>query len=299
VPVHAYEAVVQSRNPDIGPVALAATERAVVTAAKAALKPYLTLEAIASRQDRSTELETELLELRIVLLPLLDALTPFERRVIGARTGWDGSAPETLQAVGERLGVTRERVRQLESKGLKRMRRIARNHHLKAEDLGIVGRLLPVADDIDDPSADPEGKKEGRPGSVKHPGQPDVSGARAPKGGYPRPTKRETDLIRANRLRTMQARRFRERGEGPKVSAVAGPPVPNQSTPAERPASILHTVQDQMTAALLASDVRLAGVGGWRVEQGFIPAPSKLSPLERAAVEEARRRVLGSARKIQ
>ena len=301
VPVHAYEAVVQSRSPDHGSVALASTERAVVTAAKAALKPYLTLDAIASIQDRSSEVETELLELRIVLLPLLDVLTPFERRVIGARTGWDGAAPETLQAVGERLGVTRERIRQLELKGLKRLRRIARNHQLKAEDVGIVGRRLPVDGDMDDPSADPGDKKEDRAGSVKHPGrlQPDVSGARAPKGGYPRPTKREGDLIRANRLRTTRARRFRERGEGPNVSAMAGPTVPNQATPAKRPASTFHPAQNQASAALLASDVRIAGVGGWRVEQGFIPAPSKLSPLARAAVEEARRRVLGSAREIR
>ena len=52
----------------------------------------------------------------------LDALNPRMRIVIARRFGLDGQTPQTLEQVGSELGITRERVRQLESRALRELR---------------------------------------------------------------------------------------------------------------------------------------------------------------------------------
>jgi len=52
----------------------------------------------------------------------LDRLTPRMRRVLALRFGLDGETPQTLEQVGVGLGITRERVRQLESRALRELR---------------------------------------------------------------------------------------------------------------------------------------------------------------------------------
>jgi RNA polymerase primary sigma factor len=52
----------------------------------------------------------------------LDCLNPRMRLVIARRFGLDGQTPQTLEQVGSELGITRERVRQLESKALRELR---------------------------------------------------------------------------------------------------------------------------------------------------------------------------------
>jgi RNA polymerase primary sigma factor len=52
----------------------------------------------------------------------LDCLNPRMRLVISRRFGLDGQAPRTLEQVGSELGITRERVRQLESNALRELR---------------------------------------------------------------------------------------------------------------------------------------------------------------------------------
>ncbi|MGW6137370.1 sigma factor-like helix-turn-helix DNA-binding protein [Streptomyces sp. NPDC055140] len=52
----------------------------------------------------------------------IDDLTPREMLVFTLRHGLDGDEPLTLDAVGRRLGVTRERVRQIEKKATERVR---------------------------------------------------------------------------------------------------------------------------------------------------------------------------------
>lgn len=56
------------------------------------------------------------------LLEALSELTPRERMVIGLRTGLLGDRAHTFAEVGERLGLTRERIRQIESQALAKLR---------------------------------------------------------------------------------------------------------------------------------------------------------------------------------
>jgi RNA polymerase primary sigma factor len=53
---------------------------------------------------------------------ILDALPPNERAVLVSRFGLEGQTPMTLEAIGQRLGVTRERVRQIEAAALRKLR---------------------------------------------------------------------------------------------------------------------------------------------------------------------------------
>jgi RNA polymerase sigma factor (sigma-70 family) len=59
------------------------------------------------------------------LAAALDRLNPRMRHVVCRRFGLDGQAPETLEEVGAGLGITRERVRQLESRALRELRMVA------------------------------------------------------------------------------------------------------------------------------------------------------------------------------
>jgi RNA polymerase primary sigma factor len=55
----------------------------------------------------------------------LTHLNPRMRRVLALRFGLDGETPRTLEEVGAGLGITRERVRQLESRALRELRSVA------------------------------------------------------------------------------------------------------------------------------------------------------------------------------
>ncbi len=52
-------------------------------------------------------------------------LNPRQQRVLTERFGLDGGRPKTLEEVGEVLGITRERVRQLETRALRELRSVA------------------------------------------------------------------------------------------------------------------------------------------------------------------------------
>jgi RNA polymerase primary sigma factor len=55
----------------------------------------------------------------------LRRLNPRMRRVLALRFGLDGESPQTLEQVGVGLGITRERVRQLEARALRELRQVA------------------------------------------------------------------------------------------------------------------------------------------------------------------------------
>ena len=59
------------------------------------------------------------------LLVALAKLQPRQRRVLVERFGLDGVRPRTLEEVGTNLGITRERVRQLEARALRELRAFA------------------------------------------------------------------------------------------------------------------------------------------------------------------------------
>ena len=65
------------------------------------------------------------------LLAVLDSLTPREEMVLRLRYGLDDGHPRTLEEVGKEFGVTRERIRQIEAKALRKLRHPQRSKRLK------------------------------------------------------------------------------------------------------------------------------------------------------------------------
>jgi RNA polymerase primary sigma factor len=75
----------------------------------------------SERPDAATAKALRSAELSAALLHL----SPRMRHVLSRRFGLDGEAPQTLEEVGSDLGITRERVRQLESRALRELRSVA------------------------------------------------------------------------------------------------------------------------------------------------------------------------------
>ena len=62
---------------------------------------------------------------------VLDTLTPREEKVLRLRYGIDDGRPRTLEEVGRQFNVTRERIRQIEAKALRKLRHPSRSKKLK------------------------------------------------------------------------------------------------------------------------------------------------------------------------
>lgn len=69
--------------------------------------------------------------LREKLMEVLETLTPREQKVIRLRYGLDDSRPRTLEEVGKEFNVTRERIRQIEAKALKKLKSPSRSKKLQ------------------------------------------------------------------------------------------------------------------------------------------------------------------------
>ncbi|MBR4270329.1 MAG: RNA polymerase sigma factor RpoD [Clostridia bacterium] len=65
------------------------------------------------------------------LLAVIETLTPREQKVIRLRYGLDDAHPRTLEEVGKEFNVTRERIRQIEAKALKKLRNPSRSKRLR------------------------------------------------------------------------------------------------------------------------------------------------------------------------
>ena len=90
---------------------------------------------------------------------VLEELDPRERKIISSRFGLGGDPPKTLEEVGKRFGVTRERIRQLQNGALAKLKRALARRDRPIEALlpGDIGVLLASRRKEDAHSSRPDG----------------------------------------------------------------------------------------------------------------------------------------------
>lgn len=77
---------------------------------------------LPDRRIESTEAFLHRMSLRSELFGFMNGLSPKEQQIINERFGLDGQKPKTLETIGAEMNLTRERIRQLEAKALKKLR---------------------------------------------------------------------------------------------------------------------------------------------------------------------------------
>ena len=85
-------------------------------------------------EDEAAPMPTQVAEqalLRQELEELLESLTPREARVLSMRFGLEDGQPRSLEEIGNRFGVSRERIRQIEKQALQRLRHPRRSRRLR------------------------------------------------------------------------------------------------------------------------------------------------------------------------
>ena len=70
--------------------------------------------------------------LRQIVKDVLESLTPREAKVLRMRFGIDMNTDHTLEEVGKQFDVTRERIRQIEAKALRKLRHPSRSENLRS-----------------------------------------------------------------------------------------------------------------------------------------------------------------------
>ena len=86
---------------------------------------------IPDDSQQQTDVMYEKKELKTKIRELLSKLSPREARVITLRFGLEDDTPRTLEEVGKEFNVTRERIRQIEAKALRKLRSPSRAKQLK------------------------------------------------------------------------------------------------------------------------------------------------------------------------
>ncbi len=89
------------------------------------------MDTIADPTIMLPEEETYKKGLKTQLLSIIASLTPREQKVIRLRYGLDDGRPRTLEEVGHLFEVTRERIRQIEAKALRKLRNPNRTRRLR------------------------------------------------------------------------------------------------------------------------------------------------------------------------
>ncbi len=100
------------------------------------MDPSLSLgDAIAADDSSRPEAGLEAHEIEALVRDWLGQLGDKHRRVIERRFGLSGGEPQTLESLAEEIGVTRERVRQLQVEAIEKLRNILRRGGLSRDEL--------------------------------------------------------------------------------------------------------------------------------------------------------------------
>lgn len=91
----------------------------------------LLIDFIADENNLTPEEEVEFIMLQKSISEVLEYLTPKEAEVIKLRFGIEDGKKHTLEYVGKKFGVTRERIRQIEAKALRKLRHPLRANKLR------------------------------------------------------------------------------------------------------------------------------------------------------------------------
>ena len=86
-------------------------------------------------EDQNTQIPVDFATmegLRKIVKDVLESLTPREAKVLRMRFGIDLSTDHTLEEVGKQFDVTRERIRQIEAKALRKLRHPSRSEQLRS-----------------------------------------------------------------------------------------------------------------------------------------------------------------------
>ncbi len=93
------------------------------------------LDIIPDINNSDPEVSTQDDDINLSLLGWLDELNPKQKEVLARRFGLLGYEPSTLEEVGREICLTRERVRQIQVEGLRRLREILTKQGLSMENL--------------------------------------------------------------------------------------------------------------------------------------------------------------------
>jgi RNA polymerase nonessential primary-like sigma factor len=93
------------------------------------------LDIIADEQGTQPENQVQTNDMKLNIIKWLEELNPKQTEVLARRFGLLGHEPATLEDVGIEIGLTRERVRQIQVEALKRLKDIMRQHGLDIDSL--------------------------------------------------------------------------------------------------------------------------------------------------------------------
>ncbi|EJL6743263.1 RNA polymerase sigma factor RpoS [Vibrio alginolyticus] len=93
------------------------------------------LDIIPDANNSDPEVSTQDDDIKSSLIHWLEELNPKQKEVLARRFGLLGYEPSTLEEVGREIGLTRERVRQIQVEGLRRLREVLIKRGLNMENL--------------------------------------------------------------------------------------------------------------------------------------------------------------------